>query len=68
MVGIDSWVRPGQKHGENHGGLAGAISPGFDGGGFRPDLSLDDVADLWAPGPGAASGALARRALGPSRG
>ena len=37
QVGIDSWVRPGQKHGENHGGLAGAISPGFDGGGFFPE-------------------------------
>lgn len=37
MVGIDSWVRPGQKHGENHGGLVGAISPGFDGGGFFPE-------------------------------
>lgn len=37
LAGVDSWVRPGPKQGENHGGLAGALSPGFDGGGFFPE-------------------------------
>lgn len=44
QVGIDTWVRPGQKYGENHGGLVGSLSPGFDGGGFFPETG--DAADL----------------------
>lgn len=34
QVGIDSWIRPGQQKGDNSGGIAGQLSPGFDGGGF----------------------------------
>jgi hypothetical protein len=35
----NSWIRPGQKLGENDGGLVAAIAPGFDGGGFFPSRS-----------------------------
>ncbi|MFZ5630759.1 MAG: hypothetical protein ACOY5B_16620 [Spirochaetota bacterium] len=44
MSGVDSWIRPGQKQGENDGGLVSAISPGFDGGGFFPEQG--DAADI----------------------
>lgn len=36
QVGIDSWIRPGEKQGQNNSGLAGQISPGFDASGFFP--------------------------------
>lgn len=44
MSGVDSWIRPGQKQGENDGGLVSAISPGFDGGGFFPEQG--DAAEI----------------------
>lgn len=44
MSGVDSWIRPGQKQGENDGGLVSAIAPGFDGGGFFPEQG--DAADI----------------------
>jgi len=40
----NSWIRPGQKQGENDGGLVAAIAPGFDGGGFFPEQG--DAADM----------------------
>ncbi|HNA78592.1 MAG TPA: hypothetical protein PKW28_09720 [Turneriella sp.] len=44
MAGVDSWIRPGQKQGENDGGLVSAIAPGFDGGGFFPEQG--DAAEI----------------------
>lgn len=44
MSGVDSWIRPGQKQGENDGGLVSAIAPGFDGGGFFPEQG--DAAEI----------------------
>lgn len=44
QVGIDSWIRPGQQKGDNSGGIAGQLSPGFDGGGFFAEAGdLDEV-------------------------
>lgn len=44
QVGIDSWIRPGQQKGDNSGGIAIQLSPGFDGGGFFAEAGdLDQI-------------------------
>ncbi len=44
QVGVDSWIRPGQQKGDNSGGIAGQLSPGFDGGGFFAEAGdLDEI-------------------------
>ncbi|AFM13914.1 hypothetical protein [Turneriella parva] len=44
QVGVDSWIRPGQQKGDNSGGIAGQLSPGFDGGGFFAEAGdLEEV-------------------------